>query len=470
MGAMAATAIANASSTPERTTEQTYMGGFSAPKLNHIKTAFIGCGARSKVHISQLATLKGVEVVGVCDLFEDLVEEAKKRVQQAGGPSRHKGIKGYFGDEHNYKKMLVETNPDLVYVLTPWECHARMAIDTMKAGAHVCVEVPLTLSLEESWQVVDTAELTQKHCMMLENVNYGRDELLFLNMCRQGIFGDLLHGEAAYIHDLRKQMHHVTKGRGTGSWRTFHWAQRNGNLYPTHGLGPVAQYMNLSRTEDNFRHLTSFSSPSLNRRLYAKKHLSDDHKLNHIEFKSGDLNTSIIKTMLGRTILVQWDVSSPRPYTRHNLIQGTKGTAAGFPTRVALDYAKNEGLDQIVFNAFAGIDKHGKPMPQTDYHKWSTREKLQALYESYEHPLYKRLKPIAKKLGGHGGMDAMMNYRVVECLHKGEALDQNVYEGALWSAVAPLSEKSVEQDSVPQDFPDFTRGGWKTTTPLNIIQ
>ncbi len=439
-----------------------YMGGFVAPKLDTVKVAIIGCGARGGTHIKHLSTFEGTEVVGICDLYEDLAKKAKESAIKSGKGQRHKNLKLYFGDEHAYKKMLAETKPDLVYVITPWEWHVPMAIDAMNAGAHVCVEVPLSTSIKDSWKIIDTSERTQKHCMMLENVNYGREELLYLNMCRLGVFGEILHGEAAYIHELRGQMWHLEKGRGTGSWRTGHWAKENGNLYPTHGLGPVAQYMNIGRTDDTFRRLVSFSSPAKNHELYAQKNFPKDGKVAKVDFsKGGDINTSIIKTQMGRTIMVQWDESSPRPYTRHNLIQGTKGTAAGFPSRIALDYSKDEGLPVGLFKALAGDRDH------TNYHKWT--EDLEAFYEAYDHPLYKRLGAKAKELGGHGGMDAIMNARVLECIRKGQPLDQNVYEGCLWSAVTPLSRKSVAEDGMPQDFPDFTRGRWKDTAPLPIV-
>jgi predicted dehydrogenase len=455
-GASAGLAAANmavqaAVNTPPRLSGAHYMGDFAAPKLDKIKVAIIGCGARGGGHYNHLSTFEGTEFVGICDLYEDLAQRAKKKVLANGKGTRHQNVKLYHGDKFAYQKMLAETKPDLVYVVTPWEWHAPMAVDAMNAGAHVCCEVPLTTSLEECWKVIDTSEKTRKHCMMLENVNYGRDELMFLNMCRQNVFGELLHGEAAYIHELRGQMKHVEKGRGTGSWRTHHWAKENGNLYPTHGLGPVAQYMNIGRTDDNFRRLVSFSSPARNHELYAKKHFKPDSKLNQIDYsKGGDMNTSIIKTVLGRTIMVQWDESSPRPYTRHNLIQGTRGTGAGFPTRIALD--------------------GGVPGGPKGHHQWAQGDGLKEMYAKYDHPLYRRMKEIAQTMGGHGGMDAIMNFRVIECLRQGQALDQNVYEGCLWSAVTPLSRKSVAEDGMPQDFPDFTRGQWKTTAPLAVIQ
>ncbi len=423
-----------------------YMGGFAAPPLPNIRAAFIGVGARGGGHLQFLAALEGTEVVAISDLYEDNVKKWSDVAVEAGGGERHKNIALYYGDEKKWRTMLKEVKPDVVFIATNWNNHAPMAIESMNQGAHTMVEVPIAVTLKEMWDIVDASERTGRHCMMMENVNYDRDELMFLNMCRQGVIGELLHAEAAYIHELRGQMEQVD--RGTGSWRTPHYANRNGNLYPTHGLGPVAQYMNLGRKEDNFGSLVSFSTPALGRKAYANKQFPADHKWNQLDFKGGDMNTSIIKTSLGRTIMVQWDETSPRPYTRLNLIQGTRGTLAGFPTRVALE------------GGVAGVTE--------DHHSWVEGEQLATLYEKYDHPLYKRLNQKTKD-SGHGGMDGMMMYRIVECLHKGLPLDQNLYEGCFWSAVGPLSEQSVAMGGAPQAFPDFTRGNWKETEPLGII-
>lgn len=430
---------------PARSSKARYMGDFAAEPIPNIKVAVIGVGARGPNHLRFIAKLDGVEVVGISDLYEDLVMKEADHCKQIDG-QRHQNIKTYFGSKDRWKLLLEECQPDMVFICTNWKNHAPMAIEAMKQGAHAFVEVPIAVTLDEMWDIVNTSEETGRHCMMMENVNYSRDELMFLNMCRQGIIGEVLHGEAAYIHELRWQMEE--QERGTGSWRTHHYANRNGNLYPTHGLGPVAQYMNLARGEDNFKSLVSFSTPARGRQLYAEANYPADHKWNALDFKGGDLNTSIIKTHLGRTIMIQWDETSPRPYTRHNLIQGTRGTLAGFPTRVALDGGV-EGL----------TDNH---------HRWVQGEQLEMLYEKYDHPLYKKGFEIAKG-SGHGGMDGLMVYRIVECLHKGLPLDQNVYEGCLWSAVAPLSEASVAADGAPQAFPDFTRGDWEGTKELGIV-
>ena len=423
-----------------------YMGGFSAPKLDSVRIAFIGLGARGSGHLRSLASLEGVEIVAISDLYEDSCKKSSKVASEIGKGERHNNIAQYWGEENKWKLMLEEIKPDAVFISTNWNNHAPMAIKSMESGAHAFVEVPIAVSLKEMWEIVNTSEKTRKHCMMMENVNYGRDELMYLNMCRKGVIGELIHAEAAYIHELRFQM--SQEERGTGSWRTHHYANGKGNLYPTHGLGPVAQYMNLGRTDDSFKSIVSYSSPAKGRDLYAQKNYSVEHKWNKLNYLNGDINTSIIKTNVGRTVMVQWDETSPRPYTRHNLIQGTKGTLAGFPTRIALE------------GGFEGASK--------DHHSWIQGDQLELLYEKYDHPLYIRLNQETKN-SGHGGMDGIMRYRIIECLRNGLPLDQNVYEGCFWSAVTPLSGKSISEEGAPQKFPDFTRGNWKNTKQLDVI-
>jgi predicted dehydrogenase len=408
---------------PTRRQGAKYMGDFSAPKLDKVKVAIIGVGARGSGHAAQLATIEGVDFVGVCDVRENAAKNA-----HANATKRGHTPKVYFGDENSWQKMLVETKPDAVFIATPWELHAPMCVGAMKAGAHAFSEVPIAYTLKDLWEIVDTSEATGRHCMMMENVNYGREELIYLNMVRQGVIGELLHGEAAYIHELRGQM---LGGDTTGSWRTFQYANRNGNLYPTHGLGPVAQYMNIGRTEDTFARLVSFSSPAKGRNLFAQKATNlTNPEFKKLDFKGGDMSTSIIKTALGRTIMVQWDETSPRPYTRLNLIQGTKGTLAGFPNRMAIE----------------GVTR--------SHHEWAENAAWEDIAAKYEHPLFKRVGNLAQKMGGHGGMDFMMLFRIIECLRTGEPLDQNVYEGCFWSAVGPLNEKSVTQPGLSRTCHD----------------
>jgi len=407
--------------------------------LETVRVGFIGVGARGSGHAEQMKTLEGVEIVAIADNHEPTLKRVCANLTKSGD----KPPVAYGKGDEDYKRMLERDDLDIVIIATPWECHARMCVDAMKAGKHAFTEVPAAVTLDECWQLVETSEKTQKHCMMMENCCYNREELFCLNLCRLGLFGDLLHGEAAYIHELRGQMNEVE--HGTGSWRTLHYAQRNGNLYPTHGLGPVAQYMGINRS-DRFDYLSSVASPSLGRSAFAKTHFPPDHKWNKIpKWNCGDMVTTIIKTALGRTLMVQWDETSPRPYSRLNLIQGTKGTFAGYPSRLAL-----EGVT-----------------PTT--HEWTEGSKLEPILQKYEHPLWKKMGELAAKHGGHGGMDWLMLWRMVYCLRNGEPLDQDVYDAAAWSSIGPLSEKSIASRSGSVDVPDFTRGRWKTTKPLGIV-
>ena len=310
------------------------------------------------------------------------------------------------------------------------------------SSGNVAASVPAAVTVAECWQLVDTSEKTQRHCMMMENVCYGREELMVLNMCRLGIFGELLHGEGAYIHDLRSQMFEIE--HGTGSWRTMHYTKRNGNLYPTHGLGPIAQYMNINRG-DRFDYLTSVSSPARVREIYAKEKFPEGHARRKLKFVAGDINTTIVKTVLGKTVMIQWDEQLPRPYNRLNLIQGTKGVWGGFPNRCVVE----------------GISK------STD--TWDDGPGLDQFFAKFEHPLWARIGDEAKKAGGHGGMDFVMLWRIIYCLRNGLPLDQDVYDAASWSVISPLSEWSVAHRSQSINVPDFTRGTFKTMKQLEII-
>jgi predicted dehydrogenase len=415
------------------------VAGLVTKPMDKVRVGFIGVGARGSGHVEQMCALEGVEVKAICDLYKDWAENAAASVVKAGQPAPTL----YVGDPYGYKKMHDRSDIDIVVISTPWEWHVPMAIDAMKKGKHAFLEVPAALTVEECWALVDTAEETQRHCMMMENVNYGREELMVLNLVRQGALGELLHGEAAYIHDLRAQMHEET--RGTGSWRTRHYMARNGNLYPTHGLGPVAQYMNINRG-DRFDYMSSVSCNSRVRDLYAKEKFAEGHKWRKGKFVCGDLNTSIIRTVMGKTIMVQWDEQLPRPYTRHNLVQGTKGVWSGFPGRVVIE---------------------GKTK---DTHSWvQGGEALKPIYDEFDHPLFRKQGELAVKMGGHGGMDFLMLWRIIYCLRNGEPLDQDVYDAASWSVITPLSEWSVKNRGASVDVPDFTRGEWKSMKPLGIV-
>ncbi len=422
---------------PSVTTGQSTVMGLVAPLMDTVRVGFIGVGERGINHVEAMCLIEGVEIKAICDTHQAVVDRAVGAVANAGLAKPDT----YNAHEHSYRDMLSRDDIDVVIISTPWRWHTPMAVETMLSGKHAIVEVPAATTVEEAWLLVDTAEKTQKNCMMAENVCYGRDELMVLNMVRQGLFGDLTHGEAAYIHELRWQMKQIE--HKTGSWRTGWHAKTNANLYPTHGLGPVAQYMNINRG-DRFDYMNSMSSPALGRAAYAKREFPADHQRNQLNYIAGDMNTSMIKTKLGRTIMVQHDTTTPRPYSRLNLIQGTNGAFAGFPNRIALE----EGGTQT-------------------FHRWD--HDMEPWYKKFEHPLWKRVGDEAVKNGGHGGMDFVMLWRFIFCLRNGQPLDQDVYDAAAWSAVMPLSAASVSDRGNSKDFPDFTRGIWKTAKPLGIV-
>ncbi|HRI44882.1 MAG TPA: Gfo/Idh/MocA family oxidoreductase [Fimbriimonadaceae bacterium] len=411
---------------------------YAAPRMEKVRFGVIGVGARGSGHVSQLLLLEGVEIPAIADNHVPTANNILGTFKTRNAPAPTL----YTNGDTDYKRMLARDDIDAVLIATPWSWHARMAVDAMNAGKHVFLEVPAAITTEECWQLVDTSEKTRRHCMMMENVCYGREELMVLNMCRLGVFGELLHGEAAYIHDLRGQMHEIE--HGTGSWRTLEYTKRNGNLYPTHGLGPVCQYMNINRG-DRLDYLSSVSSPSRVRAIYARQKFPEGHARRNLKFVCGDINTTIVKTVRGKSIMIQWDEQLPRPYNRLNLIQGTRGVWGGFPDRVVIE-GETKSTDS-----------------------WTQRDDLAPIYEKYDHPLWKRMGEEAKRNGGHGGMDFIMLWRLVYCLRNGLPLDQDVYDAAAWSVITPLSEWSVANRSQSIDVPDFTRGKWRNAKPLEIV-
>ena len=307
----------------------------------------------------------------------------------------------------------------------------------MEAGKHAATEVPAALTIDECWQLVEAAEKYKKHCVMMENCNYGRRELMILNMLRKGLLGEIMHAECGYLHDLRA----ITfASESKGLWRRDHAIRRNGNLYPTHGLGPVAQCMDINRG-DRFDYLVSMSSNSRGLYQYAQEHFSPESLERQEEYALGDVNVSLIHTVNGRTIFLSYDCNLPRPYSRINLVQGTKGIVHGYPDRVHI-----EGRS-----------------PQ---HQW---EAASAYLEEFDHPLWKALGKDSQG-ASHGGMDYLEDYRLIQCLREGSPTDMDIYDAAALSVVSELTEQSVSHKSRPVEFPDFTRGAWKVFPPLGIVQ
>ena len=405
----------------------------AARPLECVRVGFVGVGGMGTNHVQQLLKLEGVEIKAVCDIREAHALRASQLIQQAGQPAPTLYTRG----QRDFERLCAEEDLDLVFTATPWEWHVPVCLAAMRHGKHAATEVPAAVTLEECWQLVETAEKEQKHCVMMENCCYDRAELLCLNLVRKGLLGEVLHGEGGYCHDLR-DVKFATSGEGL--WRRAHAMTRNGNLYPTHGLGPLAQCMNINRG-DRFDYLVSLSGPSRGLQLWQQERLASDDPRRSEKYVLGDVNLSLIRTARGRTIYLVHDTNLPRPYTRLHRVQGTRGIFEKWPERLYI-----EG--------------------RSPAHQW---EPLDAYYAEFEHPLWKSAA-VRQAAGGHGGMDFLEDYRLIKCLREGLPTDMDVYDAAAWSAVSELSERSVARRSARVDFPDFTRGRWQTRAPLGIVE
>jgi len=414
--------------------------GLVVPPIRQVKVAFIGLGNRGLQHLPIVDALypdKAV-ITAICDVQKIKVDSALDQLAKSGHGQKPAV---YSGSLDVWKEMIKRDDIDLIIISTPWEDHAQMCIQSMQQGKHVAVEVPAAYTLEDLWKLIDTAEETQRNCMMMENVCYGDEELWLLNMAQQGVFGTLTYAECAYIHNLRELL--FSKDYYYNMWRIRHHLDRDGNHYPTHGLGPVAQYMDINRG-DSFQSIVSMSSLQASLDEYSKLIEIDNEFYNRTGYKHGDTNNSLIKTSKGRTILVQHDVVTPRPYNRINALAGTKGYHEGYPSRLSI------------------VDFEGG-------HEWLNEDDYKIFWQKYQHPLWEKLKTGIEKYGGHGGMDFVMIYRIIDCLNNGWFLDQDVYDAASWSVVSPLSTLSVELGSVPIKFPDFTRGKANENRKLGVL-
>ena len=410
--------------------------GFRCDPIPTVRIGIVGLG-RGGGAVYRLARIEGTNIVAVCDLMPKRIESALKNLKDAGRPEPVV----YTSGEEEWKKMCERDDIDLIYNATPWELHVPIALYAMKHGKHVVVEVPAALTLDDCWALVDTAEKTQRHCMMLENCCYDFFELATLNMARNDVFGEIYHGEGAYIHDLRSLKFDKENGYYK-MWRLEHSKKHTGNPYPTHGLGPVAQIMGINQG-DRFDYLTSMSTSQIGMSLYAENTFGKDSPEAKTAYKLGDMNTTSVRTLNGHTFMIQHDTTSPRPYDRIHKISGTKGYATKYPEeKIALEPGA---------------------------HSFLKSDKFKELMDKYEHPLAKYIGEQAKAVGGHGGMDYIMDWRLIYCLRNGLPLDQSVYDAATWSSIVELSEQSVLNRSNAIDIPDFTRGDWKNAKPWPVI-
>lgn len=411
------------------------MCGYAAPKLEVVRIGIIGLGMRGSDAVERLSYIDGVEITALCDKYPDRVEAAQQTLVKRNRPR----AKAYSGED-GWKALCESKEVDLIYSPTPWHLHTPVALRAMNNEKHVAIEVPAAKTIEDCWALVETSEKTRRHCMMLENCCYDFFELLTLNMARQGLFGEIVHAEGAYIHDLSRDWL-FNKKAYADMWRLKENTGHNGNLYPTHGLGPIAQCLNINRG-DKMNHLVSMSSfdfslAPLSREMAAKDPFFEPYQGDNFR---GNMNTSLVRTEKGKTMMIQHDVSTPRPYSRIHLVSGTKGMASKWPSP-----------ERIAFG-----------------HSWVKKEELEELYKKYSPPIVHHIGEIAREVGGHGGMDFIMDWRLIDCLRNGLPLDQDVYDAATWSCILPLSQQSLAKRSSSVDVPDFTRGHWKSNKPVSL--
>ena len=391
-----------------------------------VRVAFIGLGMRGSTAVERFTQLDGVEIVALCDKVPAHVE---RTLSVHGLPAAQE-----FTGADDWRRVCELEGVDLIYNCTDWQMHVPIALYAMERGKHVAVEVPAALTVADCWALVDAAERTRRHCMMLENCCYDFFEMATLNMASRGLFGEVMHVEGAYIHDLRSLNLDTADRTGyQGMWRLDYNTRHTGNPYPTHGLGPVCQILGIHRG-DRMERLVSLSTAQRGLTLAAREKFGPDSQWAQRDYRLGDMNTTLIRTARGKTILIQHDVTSPRPYNRLHTISGTKGFAQKYPVEtIALDP-----------NAHA-------PLPE---------RQRDSLLSVYEHPIAREIGEKARQVGGHGGMDFIMDYRLIYCLRNGLPLDMDVYDAAEWSSLVELTEASAEHGGMPVLVPDFTRGAW----------
>ena len=412
----------------------------------NIRVGFVGIGGRGTGAVHRVAQIPGCEVVALCDKIPERVEENLKWLKE----NKHPVVpKGYVGEEA-YKQLCDFGDCDIVYCATPWHLHQPVALRALNGGKIALVEVTSALTVEECWELVEASEKYQILCMQLENCVYGEIELLELHLARLGKFGVINHVEGAYIHDLRAIIPSTgNKYNSEWVWRYDENMKHKGNRYPTHGLVPLCQTLGINRG-DRFGYLVSLENGphNVNYEAFKKDFLKDDDpRRKDPPAEMGDMNTTLIKTVNGRSIMVQHDVSSPRPYSRACLISGTKGIMRDYPLMCAFEDRCNDHKA----------------------HAWFEKDKVDDIRRRYMHPMWRDVSAVAAKVGGHGGMDFIMDLRWVWCLQNGEPLDMDVYDLAATSCLCELTETSVRNGSKPISIPDFTRGNWKNVQPWGVV-
>ncbi|WP_077155111.1 Gfo/Idh/MocA family protein [Bacteroides bouchesdurhonensis] len=421
--------------TPERPSGQEDVIQLVTPKLETVRVGFIGLGMRGPGAVERFAYIPGTKIVALCDIRPECVEKSQNILKKAGLPE----AASYTGTEDAWKQLCERDDIDLVYIATDWKHHAEMGVYAMEHGKHVAIEVPAAMTLDEIWKLINTSEKTRKHCMQLENCVYDFFEMTTLNMAQQGVFGEVLHVEGSYIHNLEDFWPYYWN-----NWRMDYNRLHRGDVYATHGIGPACQVLNIHRG-DRMKTLVAMDTKAVNGPAFIKKQTGEDVK----DFQNGDQTTTIIRTENERTMLIQHNVMTPRPYSRMYQVVGTDGYASKYPIEEYCLRPSQVKADEIPNHE--NLNAHGSVPADVK----------QALMAKYRSPILdQELEETAKKVGGHGGMDYIMDYRLIYCLRNGLPLDMDVYDLAEWCCMAELTRLSIENNSAPVEIPDFTRGGW----------
>ncbi len=418
---------------PARPAGQENVIGLTAKPIDTVRIGVIGLGMRGAFAVERLSYVPGAVVTAVSDLLPDRVEASQKALVDMGRPA----AAGYGGEEDSWKKLCESEDVDLVYIVTDWKHHTPMALYAMDCGKHVAIEVPAALNMDEIWALINKSEQTRLHCMMLENCIYDFFEMTTLNMAQSGLFGEVIHCEGSYCHNLDPYW-----DRYWNNWRLDYNQAHRGDVYPTHGIGPVCQVLNIHRG-DRMKTLVSVDTKSFNGAKIVENHTGEPCT----DFKNGDQTCTLIQTENGKTMLIEHDVMTPRPYSRMYQVVGTDGYAAKYP------------MEQYCLREFSQEAVDAKAISDEKVYE---NEELLALQSNYRSViLTPELEALAKEVGGHGGMDFIMDYRLVYCLRNGLPLDMDVYDLAEWCCISPLSALSIENGNVPVEIPDFTRGAWQ---------
>ena len=418
---------------PARPAGQQDVLEMAAEPIDTVKVGFIGLGMRGVPAVSRYTKIPGVKIVALCDVEEDRVKNAQKCLEREGFPP----AKEYYGSEEVWKKLCEQEDLDLVYVATDWLHHAPIGVYAMEQGKHVAIEVPAAMTLDEIWQLINTSERTRKHCMQLENCVYDFFELTTLNMAQHGLFGEVLHVEGAYIHNLDEYW-----GDYWHNWRLEYNRNYRGDIYPTHGIGPVCQLLNIHRG-DRMKTLVSMDTKAVTGPELVKRYTGQECS----DFQNADHTMTMITTEKGKTMLIEHDVMNPRPYSRMYQLTGTEGFANKYP------------VNQYCLSSVSKLQAK-ENYENLNSHKALSEDMMKQLMADYKHPIHKEIEEVAKKVGGHGGMDYVMDWRLIYCLRNGLPLDMDVYDLAEWCSLAELSRISLENGNRPVEVPDFTRGNW----------